>query len=263
MKLDWKWMQFLIIWVAVYFLVLFALQLLSGGINNIFDELLLNRPSFVIIPTLLFTAFIYSAFNLGKYFLARYRKVPLPRLLEWKWRQFLLMWLVIFLLRQSIDGVRGLSEILSIIIPLLAITLLLSIVVYALLNTFRPSLSLNISIPPTWRIIGWKWRQFLLTWLVVFWTVPSYGIHNFYRFGAPPPGSDLPPLPLFEPFGAVYFLGELFGQLTRGDIGDAFFIFRSYIIPFLFYTFILSVILYSAFSLMKSSIWRQKISSNP
>ena len=62
--------------------------------------------------------------------------------------------------------------------------------------------------------------------------------------GARPPGSPEVAEPLFIPFGAVYFGGQLWEQLVGGDFGDALAIFVGLILPILVYTFILSVVVY-------------------
>jgi hypothetical protein len=103
-----------------------------------------------------------------------------------------------------------------------------------------------------------KWRQFILTWIVVFWVAPSFMIHNFFVCTTLSPGSPQPSLPLFKPFGAVFFLGEIFQQLTRGDFTDSLFIALFYLVPFLIYTFILSIIIYIAFKTIRSLVLRRK-----
>jgi hypothetical protein len=79
-------------------------------------------------------------------------------------------------------------------------------------------------------------------------------IHNFFVFTTLSPGSPQPSLPLFKPFGAIYFLGEIFQQLTRGDFTDSLFIALFYLVPFFIYTFILSIILYSAFKIIRGLV---------
>jgi hypothetical protein len=90
----------------------------------------------------------------------------------------------------------------------------------------------------------WRWKQFLLLWLVLFLLVPSIWIHRVFMLGARPPGSPEVTEPLFIPFGAVYFGRQLWQQLIGGDFGDALMIFIGLILPILVYTFVLSVIIY-------------------
>jgi hypothetical protein len=89
-----------------------------------------------------------------------------------------------------------------------------------------------------------KWKYFLLTWLLVFLLAPSIGIHRIFMFQTPPPGSDLTGPPLFYTFGGIRFLGEMFGQLFRGDFADSLAIFVVLILPILFYTFVISLVVY-------------------
>jgi hypothetical protein len=92
-----------------------------------------------------------------------------------------------------------------------------------------------------------KWKQFLLTWLVLFLLAPSIWIHGILMEGSPPPGSQIEPPPLLIPFGGIYFGIELWGQLIQGDFVDALVIFLVLILPILIYTFVLSWIVYYAF----------------
>lgn len=110
---------------------------------------------------------------------------------------------------------------------------------------------------------GYKWKQFILTWLVVFWAAPSIGIQNVFLIGSPPPGSNLSSPPLIEPFGAVFFFGQFFDQLLAGDFGDSLSIFALQILPFLIYTFILSIVVYFVFLIIKSLWSRQEIPVGP
>ena len=92
-----------------------------------------------------------------------------------------------------------------------------------------------------------KWKQFLVTWLIVFLLAPSIWTHTLLMAGARPPGSPQVSPPLFIPFGAIYFGGELWGQLIVGDFSDALMIFILMIFPILIYTFILSSVIYYSF----------------
>lgn len=89
-----------------------------------------------------------------------------------------------------------------------------------------------------------KRKHFLITWLAVFLLAPSVWIHRFFMYQMPPPGSDMPGPPLFVPFGGVYFIGQLWGQLIRGDFADSLAIFLVLILPILIYTFALSLVIY-------------------
>ena len=86
-----------------------------------------------------------------------------------------------------------------------------------------------------------KWKYFLLLWLAVFLLAPSIWVHKLFMFQTPPPGSNLPGPSLFIPFGGIHFIGELWGQLVRGDLADSAVIFVALILPILIYTFILSL----------------------
>jgi len=86
-----------------------------------------------------------------------------------------------------------------------------------------------------------KWKYFLLLWLVVFLLAPSIWVHRLLMFQTPPPGSNLPGPPLFIPFGGIYFIGELWGQVVRGDFADSAVIFVVLVLPILIYSFILSL----------------------
>jgi len=89
-----------------------------------------------------------------------------------------------------------------------------------------------------------KWKLFLPIWLVAFLLAPSVLIHRLFMFQTPPPGSNLPGPPLFIPFGGIYFLGELWGQLVRGDFMDSLVLFIFLVLPILIYTFVISLIIY-------------------
>ncbi|MBA7710736.1 hypothetical protein ES703_119682 [subsurface metagenome] len=92
-----------------------------------------------------------------------------------------------------------------------------------------------------------KWKQFLIVWLVILLLAPSIWVHKLEMEGAPPPGSDIEPPPLFIRFGVVYFGRQLVEQLAGGDFGDALAIFLVIILPILIYTFFLSYIIYYCF----------------
>ncbi len=89
-----------------------------------------------------------------------------------------------------------------------------------------------------------KWKYFLTLWLVIFLLAPSIWIHRLFMYQTPPPGSDLPGPELFIPFGGIYYIGQLFEQLFRGDLMDAFVVFLLLILPILIYTFIVSLVVY-------------------
>ena len=91
----------------------------------------------------------------------------------------------------------------------------------------------------------WKWRHFVLIWLAAFLLAPSLAIHNFFALNSRPPGSPPVSVPLFEPFGAYHFLGAMFEQMRQGDFGDSIVVFFVRVVPFLIFTFILSMVLYS------------------
>jgi uncharacterized membrane protein len=102
----------------------------------------------------------------------------------------------------------------------------------------------------------WKWRYFLPVWLVTFATAPSYNIHNMFMTQTPPPGSNLPPPPNIEPFGAGYFLGKVWEQASNGDIGDALIVFGLQLLPFIAFTIVIAAIVYFVFSLFLSTVRR-------
>ena len=89
-----------------------------------------------------------------------------------------------------------------------------------------------------------KWKYFLTLWLVIFLLAPSIWIHRLFLAGAPPPGSDLSGPAFFMPFGGIYYIGELWGQLIQGDFTDVLAIFLFLILPILIYTFIVSLVIY-------------------
>jgi hypothetical protein len=90
----------------------------------------------------------------------------------------------------------------------------------------------------------WRWKQFLLVWLVVFLLAPSIWIHKIFMLGARPACPEEVTEPLFIPFGAVYFGRQILGQFVGGDFGDSLLIFVGLILPIIIYTGILSVIIY-------------------
>jgi hypothetical protein len=89
-----------------------------------------------------------------------------------------------------------------------------------------------------------KWKYFLTLWLVIFLLAPSIWIHRLLLTTGAPPGSGPSDPALFIPFGGIYFIGELWGQLIAGDFMDALMIFLFLILPILIYTFIVSLIMY-------------------
>ena len=70
--------------------------------------------------------------------------------------------------------------------------------------------------------------------------VSSLNINSevIFNMGWGPPGYPVEPPKLFIPFGR-----ELWGQMVKGDIGDALFIFTVFILPIIVYTLILSLII--------------------
>lgn len=100
----------------------------------------------------------------------------------------------------------------------------------------------------------WKWRLFLPVWLVTFATAPSYNIHNMFMAQTPPPGSNLPPPPSIEPFGAGYFLEKVWEQTSNGDIGDALIVFGLQLLPFIAFTIVIAAIVYFVFLLFLSVV---------
>jgi len=70
-------------------------------------------------------------------------------------------------------------------------------------------------------------------------------------FTTPPPGSDISPPPLFLPFGAINYIGDIcvvsVRGIVRGDfdfITDVLVLFISLILPILIYTFFISLGIY-------------------
>jgi len=92
-----------------------------------------------------------------------------------------------------------------------------------------------------------KWKLFGPIWLVAFLLAPSIWFHRLWMINGRPPGSDIPPKPLFLPFGAIYYMDDLWRQLIRGDFIDVLVFFISVILPILIYTFLLSCIIYYCF----------------
>jgi hypothetical protein len=99
-----------------------------------------------------------------------------------------------------------------------------------------------------------KWKQFLLTWLVVYLLAPSIWTHRLLMTTTPPPGSPEVSIPLFIPFGGITYTAHLWGELVRGDFGDALAIFLVLILPILIYTFFLSWLIH----LGLRRIWRSR-----
>ena len=89
-----------------------------------------------------------------------------------------------------------------------------------------------------------KWKHFLTLWLVIFLLAPSIWIHRLFLYQMPPPGSDSSGPQLFIPFGGIYFIGEIWGELIRADFTDALMIFLFLILPILIYTFFVSLVIY-------------------
>jgi hypothetical protein len=81
-----------------------------------------------------------------------------------------------------------------------------------------------------------KWEIFLPTWLIIFLLAPSILIHGLFMMTIPSPGyrSDVS---LFLPFGAIYFMDDLWRMLVRGEFVSALVIFIALILPILIYTF--------------------------
>ena len=99
-----------------------------------------------------------------------------------------------------------------------------------------------------------KWKLFLPIWLAVFLLAPSIWFHRLWMINGRPPGSDIPPKPLFLPFGAINYIGDIYvvsvRGMVRGDfdfITDVIVLFISVLLPILIYTFFLSCIIYYVF----------------
>ena len=88
-----------------------------------------------------------------------------------------------------------------------------------------------------------KWKIFLPTWLIIFLLAPSILIHGLFMMTIPSPGyrSDVS---LFLPFGAIYFMDDLWRMLVRGEFVSALVIFIALILPILIYTFVISLGVY-------------------
>jgi hypothetical protein len=80
-----------------------------------------------------------------------------------------------------------------------------------------------------------------------------------FRTQAPPPGSNLPPPPNIEPFGARYFMEKVWEQASSGDIGDAFFILGLQLLPFIAFTMVIATVFYLLSSLFLSIIHRNHV----
>ncbi|MBI2869231.1 MAG: hypothetical protein HYX96_05340 [Chloroflexi bacterium] len=97
----------------------------------------------------------------------------------------------------------------------------------------------------------WRGKEFLVTWLAVYLLAPSLVIHNIFAMTARPPGSPPYSPPLWMPFGGVVFMKDLLGQLFAGDWVDTVVVFLVRVLPFLIYTYILSLLVYLIFIFLR------------
>jgi hypothetical protein len=72
----------------------------------------------------------------------------------------------------------------------------------------------------------------------------------------PPPGSNVPSPPVWIPFGGAHFCEEIYHQWTTFSPGDAFSIFFLHMVPFIFYTFAISAVIYLGIIAVKALLKR-------